>query len=117
MRHCSRWGHGGGLVSWVAQIDETVYIGPDARVIGRAVLMGSSRIEDHGIVRGGMVKDSIVSGRAVVEPRGILVDGMRMSGTMVLRGSSNRLPLCSTCTGSGGECTPCSGTGRHWGRR
>jgi len=68
--------NGGGFVSSQAKVSDSVYVGPDAVVLGNAVLSGNARIEDHAVVSGNVtVKDNaVISGYAVVDANGWVYD-------------------------------------------
>ena len=50
--------NGGGFVAGTARVDSSVYVGPNARVLGHARVRGSARIEDNAIVSGYAIIDS-----------------------------------------------------------
>jgi hypothetical protein len=56
--------NGGGCA--ISSVPESVYVGPDAMVLGGAVT-GNSRIEDHAQIVDGNVKDGVVTGLAILE--------------------------------------------------
>lgn len=55
--------NGGGWVSFTAHVDETVYIGKNARVFGHAHVKGSAVVKDNAQISG----FSIISGYASIE--------------------------------------------------
>ena len=57
-----RHSNGGGCVATSARVASTVFVGPDARVYGRAICKGACRIEDCATV----FDDAIISGNATV---------------------------------------------------
>lgn len=54
--------NGGGFVASGARVDASVYVGPNACVLGTATVSGNARIEDYAIVSG----SAKVSGNAVI---------------------------------------------------
>lgn len=68
--------NGGGLVAKTAKVDESVYVGPDAMVLGNAIVKGDARIDGHAIVSG----NARVSGNAVVDGYAIVTDTARVGG-------------------------------------
>lgn len=68
------WPNGGGWVASVAHVDPTVYVGPQASVLGGTVT-GQARIEDHAVVVNAMVGDN-----AVVRGISVLAGGITVSG-------------------------------------
>lgn len=66
--------NGGGRKANTAVVDESVYLGPDAMVLGSAKVYGKARIEDHAVVDGeavvgrapGAADDPVLSGHAYV---------------------------------------------------
>jgi carbonic anhydrase/acetyltransferase-like protein (isoleucine patch superfamily) len=72
--------NGGGWVANTASVASTVYVGPNARVLGSAVLTGNARIEDYAVVAGSArVRDNArVSGYAVVYGNAIVENNARV---------------------------------------
>jgi hypothetical protein len=60
--------NGGGFVAQTANVEESVYVGPHARVLDNAILRGNVRVEDYAVVKGNAViyGDVIISGHALV---------------------------------------------------
>ncbi|WP_033577026.1 Svx/AvrXca family virulence/avirulence protein [Dickeya chrysanthemi] len=94
--------NGGGWVAEGAQVDDTAYVGPYAKVLGGKVL-GNARVEGHAVVIGGTVSDNariggltVVQGDAVIKgnaqasttlwPLGLTVPGLVVSGDAQLHG-------------------------------
>ncbi|MDC7683434.1 Svx/AvrXca family virulence/avirulence protein [Asticcacaulis sp. BYS171W] len=73
--------NGGGWVADGAQVDDTVYVGPQARVLGGKVT-GRARIEDHALILSGEV-----SGDAVVGGLSIISNGVTVKDKAVVRTS------------------------------
>lgn len=88
--------NGGGFVSSQAKVADSVYVGPDAMVLGNAVLSDNARIEDFAVVSGNVtVKDNaVISGHAVVDANGWVYDNgwktaaASISGNAVVSGSA-----------------------------
>jgi len=60
--------NGGGWVASTASVESSVYVGPNAQVLGQATVTGSARIEDYAIV-----KDNVqVSGSAIIRGHAIV---------------------------------------------
>ncbi|HSQ42949.1 MAG TPA: DUF6055 domain-containing protein [Fibrobacteraceae bacterium] len=81
-----------GCVASTATVASTVYVGPNAKILGNSTVSGTARIEDYAIVKNATVKDSAtirdqawvyggtVSGGAVVEGHAYMTGGT-VSGT------------------------------------
>lgn len=82
--------NGGGWVADSAKVDDSVYVGPDAMVLGTSALTGNVRVEDHAIVAGSAtVKDNVViSGHAVVDGGGMIYDNGWKFGSVELSGNA-----------------------------
>lgn len=60
--------NGGGWKASTAVVDATVYLGPNAQVLGSAQVRGTARIEDYAVVKdSARVTNSVISGHALVE--------------------------------------------------
>lgn len=83
--------NGGGWVASTAHVDDTAFVGPDARVLGHAQVHGTARIEGHAVVdREGEVKDraiirdyAMVTGRGVVGEDAVVCDEATIRGGVV----------------------------------
>ncbi|MBR4627305.1 MAG: hypothetical protein IKO47_06355 [Ruminococcus sp.] len=66
-----RHSNGGGFVANTATVDDSVYVGRDAKVLGYATVTGNARIDGHAIVSGSakVSGNAIVTGHAVVAER------------------------------------------------
>ena len=66
--------NGGGLVQTTARVEESVYVGPHARVAGTAELTGHVRVEDYALVAGAarLSENVRVSQHAVVAEGAVL---------------------------------------------
>jgi len=79
--------NGGGFVASTAKVDASVYVGPDAMVLGNAVLTGNVRVEDHAVVANAVTASDnvIISGHAIVDGGGwIYVDNGWKQGAIKL---------------------------------
>ncbi len=78
--------NGGGFVAATASVDETAYVGPNARVLDNATVRGGARIEDFAVVaNNATVEDrAIVSGFAAVLGRARVSDEARVRDRGVL---------------------------------
>ncbi|WP_263063307.1 Svx/AvrXca family virulence/avirulence protein [Dickeya dadantii] len=71
--------NGGGWVAEGAQVDDTAYVGPYAKVLGGKVL-GNARIEDHAIVLDGTVSDNArVSGLTIIQNNTVIKDNAQVN--------------------------------------
>ncbi|MGM3191648.1 Svx/AvrXca family virulence/avirulence protein [Dickeya dadantii subsp. dieffenbachiae] len=71
--------NGGGWVADGAQVDDTAYVGPYAKVLGGKVL-GNARIEDHAIVLDGTVSDNArVSGLTIIQNNTVIKDNAQVN--------------------------------------
>ncbi len=71
--------NGGGFVAASAQVDNTAYVGPEARVLGKAKVLGTARVEDCAVVDGATVRDrAIVAGHALVTRGAVVRDVARV---------------------------------------
>ncbi len=68
--------NGGGLVSDSATVDASVYVGPNAKVLGSATVTGNARIEDYAVVQG----SAQVSDYAVISGYAIIAESAKISG-------------------------------------
>ena len=103
----SVWGHthsnGGGWVDYSARVADSVYVGPDAMVLGNAVLTGNVRVEDHAVVANSVTATDnvIISGHAVVNGGGWVYDNGWYEGSVKLSGSaqiSGSAVVYNSCT-------------------
>jgi carbonic anhydrase/acetyltransferase-like protein (isoleucine patch superfamily) len=60
--------NGGGWKSTGAQVDDTAYIGPNARVLGTAQVRNNARIEDYAVVQNSadIFDNAVISGHALI---------------------------------------------------
>ena len=85
----SKHPNGGGFVASTAKVDSSVYVGPDAMVLGNAVLKGNVRVEDRAVVNGDVTAsdDVVISGHAVVDGGGwIYVNNQWQQGKVTMSG-------------------------------
>ncbi len=81
--------NGGGFVADAASVEESVYVGPDARVLGGSELSGEARIEGEAIIYNSVVRDqAVVSGRATVLNGSTVRDNAIVSGHAELDGAT-----------------------------
>lgn len=98
--------NGGGWVADGANVADSVYVGPNAMVLGSATLTGNVRVEDYAIVAGSTAaKDNVViSGHAVVDGGGWVYDNgwkfdnVELSGNAVI---SDGAVVTNSCKVSG----------------
>jgi len=76
--------NGGGLVQSTASVDASVYVGPQARVSGMAVLQDNVRIEDNAIVGG----TAHLSGKARVSEQAVVLDGAIVKDEAHIKGQA-----------------------------
>ena len=68
--------NGGGFVAKTAKVADTVYVGPDAMVLGNTKITGDVRIEDHAIVMG----SAKISGNALIDGYAIIAGNASIKG-------------------------------------
>ncbi len=68
--------NGGGTVSDNANVADSVYVGPNAKVLGSAVVSGNARIEDYAVVQ----DNATVSDNAVIAGYAIIAENAQISG-------------------------------------
>ena len=89
-----------------ARVDSSVYVGPDAMVLGSAVLKGNVRVEDHAIVANQVTASDnvVVCGHAIVDGGGWVYDDGWKEGTVTLSGNDvigDSAGGCNSCKVSG----------------
>ncbi len=95
--------NGGGWVANSAAVADSVYVAPNAMVLGSANVSGNVRIEDYAIVAGSAtVKDNaVISGHAIADGGGMVYDNgwkfgsVTVSGNAVIGDSAVVSGLCS----------------------
>ncbi len=82
--------NGGGWVASSAKVDDSVYVGPDAMVLGNAVLTGNVRVEDRAVVANRVTASDnvVISGHAIVNGGGWVYDNGWKEGSVVLSGNA-----------------------------
>ncbi|MCX6867609.1 MAG: DUF6055 domain-containing protein, partial [Verrucomicrobia bacterium] len=100
--------NGGGFVAGTARVDSSVYVGPQAKVLGNARVFGSARIEGNAVVSGyaiiesgAIVRDqarvtdfsligsnAIIADSARVMEHAAISNGIQISGYAVCKGNS-----------------------------
>lgn len=98
--------NGGGFVADSAKVADSVYVGPNAAVLGAANLSGNVRVEDYAVVANSVTaKDNVViSGHAVVDGGGWVYDNGWKSGVVTLSGNAvigDSAVVTNSCTVSG----------------
>ena len=98
--------NGGGWVANSAKVADSVYVGPDAMVLGSADLSGNVRVEDHAVVANGVTATDnvVISGHAIVDGGGMIYDNGWKFGTVQLSGNaviSDSAVVTNSCTVSG----------------
>ena len=98
--------NGGGWVADSAKVADSVYVGPNAMVLGSAKLSGNVRVEDHAIVANSVTAqdNAVISGHAVVDGGGWYYDNGWKQGTITLSGNavvSDSAVVTSACSVSG----------------
>ena len=94
--------NGGGWVADTARVSDSVYVGPDAMVLGAANISGNVRITDHAIVTGNtIIKDNaVIADHAVVHGGGWVyvnewkTGNVEISGNAVVSGSAVVTGMC-----------------------
>lgn len=98
--------NGGGWVADTAKVDDSVYVSPDAMVLGNAVLTGNARVEDYAIINGDVsVSDNaVISGHAIINGGGYYYsDGWKL-GKVTISGNAqvgDSAVVITGCTVSG----------------
>ncbi|MBQ8928011.1 MAG: N-acetylglucosamine-1-phosphate uridyltransferase [Oscillospiraceae bacterium] len=98
--------NGGGWVADGASVADSVYVGPDAMVLGNATLTGNVRVEDHAVVANSVTASDnvVISGHAVVDGGGMIYDNGWKFGSVNLSGNAviaDSAVVTSSCTVSG----------------
>lgn len=83
--------NGGGLVSDNATVDASVYVGPNAKVLGSATVTGNVRIEDYAVVQdSAKVSDNaVIAGYAIVAENATISGNVRVDDTALVMGQTN----------------------------
>lgn len=72
--------NGGGFVADTANVDSSVYVGKNAKVLGFASVSGNARIEDNAVVEG----SAKVSGNAVIKDYAMICESGNVEGNAVV---------------------------------
>lgn len=83
--------NGGGLVSDNANVDDSVYVGKNAKVMGNATVAGNVRIEDYAVVQdSATVKDNaVISGYSIIAENATVSGNARVDDTGLVMGRAN----------------------------
>ena len=96
--------NGGGFVAATAQVDASVYVGPNAVVLDRAEVRGNARIEDFAAVSGQarVLDNAIVSGHALVRGMAVVKGDAKVRDYALVEENAGRRgaasPTTITCT-------------------
>jgi hypothetical protein len=81
--------YGGGFVAKTAKVDPSVYVAPNARVLGYSILTGRARVEDHATVMDSTLTDeAIVGGYALVTEKSTVRGHARVLDYAVVKAGS-----------------------------
>ncbi len=82
--------NGGGWRASSATVDSTVYVGPNARVLGSSKVRNYARILDYAIVEGSAVVSNyaVISGHALVRDTAVVRDHAKVRDYAMVTGSS-----------------------------
>ncbi len=95
--------NGGGIVSDSATVDSSVYVGPNAKVLGSATVTGNARIEDYAVVQDSakVMDNAIISGYAIIAESATVSGNARVDDYAMVMGTatvnSNARVLESAC--------------------
>lgn len=95
--------NGGGLVSDSANVADTVYVGPNAKVLGSATVSGNARIEDCAVVQdsASVSDNAVIAGFAIIAENGKVSGNARVDDTAMVMGqaqvSGNAKVIESAC--------------------
>lgn len=82
--------NGGGLVANGAEVDASAFVGPEARVLEGAKVLGKARIEDKAVVRNATVQDeAVVSGNALVSDGAVISGHAKVRDYAVIKENSS----------------------------
>ncbi|MBN1416994.1 MAG: DUF1533 domain-containing protein [Bacteroidales bacterium] len=83
--------NGGGWVASTATVEASVYVGPNAQVLGQAQVTGSARIEDYAIVQ----DNAQVSGAAVIRSNAIVGKNARVRNNAIVEKTARVYSGCN----------------------
>ncbi len=83
--------NGGGLVSNNAKVDASVYVGPNAMVLGTAKITGNVKLLDYAVVQdNATVSDNaVISGYAIIAENAVVSGNARVDDTAMVMGKAN----------------------------
>ncbi len=98
--------NGGGWVADSATVADSVYVGPNAMVLGSANLSGNVRVEDRAVVANSVTatENVVISGHAIVDGGGMIYDDGWKFGSVNLSGNvviGDGAVVTNSCTVSG----------------
>ncbi|MBR6792594.1 MAG: N-acetylglucosamine-1-phosphate uridyltransferase [Ruminococcus sp.] len=98
--------NGGGWVADGATVADSVYVGPNAMVLGSANLSGNVRVEDYAVVADSVTATDnvVISGHAIVDGGGMIYDNGWKFGSVTLSGNvviGDSAVVTNSCTVSG----------------
>ena len=98
--------NGGGWVADSANVADSVYVGPNAMVLGSANLSGNVRVEDYAVVADSVTATDnvVISGHAIVDGGGMIYDNGWKFGSVTLSGNvviGDSAVVTNSCTVSG----------------
>lgn len=82
--------NGGGFVASTATVDASVYVGPNAKVLGYAKVSGNAVIDDYAVVTGSarVSGNAVVKGHAVVAENAVVKDNAIIADNAGVMGQS-----------------------------
>ncbi len=82
--------NGGGFVASTARVDDSVYVGENAKVLGYATVTGNAQIKDYATVTGSakISGNAVISGHAVVAENATVKDNAIVSDSAGVMGNS-----------------------------
>ncbi|MGN1411047.1 MAG: DUF6055 domain-containing protein [Oscillospiraceae bacterium] len=85
-----RHSNGGGLVSDYATVDDTVYVGSNAKVLGSATVTGNVIIDDYAVVEGSakVSGNAIIDGNAIISENATVKDNAYITDNAMVMGNS-----------------------------
>ncbi|MBR7085586.1 MAG: hypothetical protein IKI37_10490, partial [Oscillospiraceae bacterium] len=82
--------NGGGFVAETARVDDSVYVGKNAKVLGYATVTGNAQIKDYATVTGSakVSGNAVISGHAVIAENATVKDNAIVSDSAGVMGNS-----------------------------
>lgn len=68
--------NGGGFVAKTAKVDDSVYVGPNAKVLGNAKVTGNVIIDDYAVVMG----SAQIKGNAIIDGTAVVAGSAKVTG-------------------------------------